>query len=77
MGNIKNSYLAEEDISSLKSFGKCLGFSDACCQRENAAMLIDYIDIKSDELRVKYAEESKLYKSLSVMTALLVTIVIF
>ncbi len=75
--NKKGSFLLEEDIKKLMSFGKSLGFCDSSYQVSNAKSTIDNIDNKMDELRRKLAEEGKLYKSLGVMVGLLAVVVIF
>lgn len=73
----KGSFLSEEDIKSLISFGKGLGFADRQCQSTNADMEIEYINGKQEELRGKYAKEAKLFRSLGILMGLLAAVVIF
>lgn len=75
-GNTKNSFLSKDDIESLCSFGKGLGFSDGSFQEENINIAVSFIDTKMKELRERYLKESKLYRSLSVMTGLLAAVVV-
>ncbi len=72
----KDSFLDNEDKNNLAKFGKGLGFSGIGGQSSSIKLVIDYIDEKTDELNKKYQEEKRLYRSLSVMAALLGVVVI-
>jgi len=75
--SFKGSFLSDEDKKSIRSFGRGLGFADANCQVSNINMTLSYIDEKKDELKDKYIEQSRLYKSLGIMAGLMAVVVIF
>jgi len=71
------TFFKSDDIDMFIAFGKILGGSDKECQLSNIDTVIDYIDMKSDELIKKNSKDSRLFKSAGVLGGILIVVVLF
>lgn len=71
------TFFKSDDIDILTAFGKILGGSDKQCQLSNIDTVIDYIDMKSEELLKKNSKDSRLFKSAGVLSGILIVVVLF
>lgn len=71
------TYFKSEDIDIFAAFGKILGGSDKDCQLSNIDTVIDYIDMKAEELIRKNTKDSRLFKSAGVLCGILIVVVLF
>lgn len=72
-----NSRFSNEDIEAFKYFGKTLGYLDYENQESIGRMAIDYIDLTLKSLRERFEKMRKLYRSMGVLSGLLVVIILF
>ncbi len=69
-------YFTSDEILELKSLSTILGESDIDMQLKNISLLIEYIDKEVEELHKLSYKESKMYKSISVLTSFLIIILL-
>lgn len=70
-------YFDDEDLEAFYSFGKILGYMDANQQMNNIDIALYYIKQKEDSLREKGIKNAKLYKSVGILSGLLIAVILF
>lgn len=71
------TFFKSEDIDMFVAFAKVLGGSDKECQLSNIDTVIDYINMKSEELLKKNSKDARLFKSAGVLGGILIVVVLF
>lgn len=71
------TFFKKEDVNTFVAFGKILGGSDKECQLSNIDTVIDYINMKSEELLKKNSKDSRLFRSAGVLGGILIVVVLF
>ena len=72
----KHMHLDKEDIAQLEALGKTLGCQDKKLHRGNIENLIESIDITARRLAAAAEANRKMYRSLGLLTGLLISIMI-
>jgi len=75
--NIRITNLNKEDTEDLVSFGKIVGYLDKNMQLKNIQLYIKSLEDEIIKSREDKIIKSKLYKSLGLLSGLLITIVLF
>lgn len=68
--------LAPEDFEYLERFGKTLGYLDAKMQTESIEAVVSEIDDKIDLLNVRSAKNKRMYRSVGIISGILITVVL-
>jgi len=71
------SFYAPEDISVLDGFGKTLGYLDKPMQLNAINYAISYIDEKTAALQAAGDKSKRMYRSLGVISGLLITVLLW
>ena len=71
-----NTYLNKEDIENIKSFGKMLGKTDKEGQVSHLELTKTFIEIQIEKARREEEKNSKLYKTLGVVSGLGLVIIL-
>jgi len=71
------SHMHNEDWDIIEGFGKTLGYLDKNMQQNAIDYAINYIDEKSAELHLQGDKNKRMYRSLGVISGLLVTVVLW
>ena len=71
-----NSYLKAADLNLFKELGETLGFQNQKMQLNNIDLYIDRLSNTIEEERDKMEQEVKVYRTLAMMTGVLVSIVL-
>lgn len=77
MQGCKQSYFRAEDIETFSDFGRALGYLDKGQQISNIKITRDYIETTQDTLRKHSQKNSKIYRSMGILTGLLIAIILF
>jgi len=64
------------DIEQFMSLGSSLGYLDGEMQLNGIEMVISYIDMVTEELKVSSDKNKKMYRSLGVLGGILIVIVL-
>jgi stage III sporulation protein AB len=75
--NRKRTFLTEEDVNVLESFGKTLGYLDAQMQLNSIAYVTDYIEGKINSLREQSDRNKRMYRSLGWIGGGLIAVVLW
>jgi len=75
-GELKNSYLKQEDFDWLSNFGKTLGFLDTTMQLNSIDLTVSYIDSKTEALAIQSEKHKKMYGSLGILGGLLTVVIL-
>ena len=75
-GNLKKSYLKEEDFEVLDRFGENLGCLDRQMQIDNAEFYINEISEHIKNVSNNLKEKSKVYKSISVSVGICIVLML-
>jgi stage III sporulation protein AB len=71
-----SSYLKDEDVDQLVSFGKTLGYLDSGMQLSGISILCDYINDKIAVLNESKHKNKRMYQSLGALSGLLIIVVL-
>lgn len=70
------TYLKKEDLGGFKEIGDTLGYQNQKMQLSNVDLYIDRLSALIDDDREKMAETIKVYRTLAMMTGVLIAIVL-
>lgn len=70
-----STFFHRDDIESLQSFGKTLGYLDKKMQISAICLLIENIDAKVDTLSAAAQKNSRMYRSLGVLGGMLIAVI--
>lgn len=73
---VGKTFLKKEDLTKLKEIGDTLGYQNQKMQLSNIDLYIDRLSVSIEEDREKMAETIKVYRTLAMMTGVLVSIVL-
>jgi len=73
----ENTFLAAEDRAVLEDFGKTLGYLDKTMQKNSIEYAVTYIDEKAATLQKQSDKNTRMYRSLSIIGGLLITVVLW
>lgn len=73
---VGNTYLKEKDLINLKEIGETLGYQDQKMQISNIDLYIDRLSACIEEDKEKMGEQVKVYRTLAMMTGVLLAIVL-
>lgn len=68
--NLKDTYLKQEDLEELKTFGKNLEYA------EGLKLYLEQLDYKIKNIREEYTAKQKLYRSLGIMGGVFLVILL-
>lgn len=71
-----NTYLSKEDIENIKSFGKMIGKTDKEGQVNHLELTKTFIEIQIEKARKEEEKNSKLYKTLGLVSGLTLVIIL-
>ena len=71
-----NTYLNKEDVENIKGFGKMLGKTDKEGQISHIELTKTFIEIQIEKAKKEEAQNSKLYKTLGVVSGLAFVIIL-
>lgn len=74
--NKEKTYLSKDDLELLYSFGRTLGYLDRQQQIANVDITIASIEFTQDMLRRRYEKNSKIYRSMGVLSGVLIAVVL-
>lgn len=72
----EKTYLSKEDIDVLFSFGKAVGYLDRQQQISNIEITISYIEQVKQQLEKRLEKNSKIYRTIGILSGLLIAIVL-
>ncbi len=67
---------SKEDLETIISFGKVLGYLDKELQINNIDIIVEYIDKTNEFINEKIEKESKMYQSLGILGAMLLVLLL-
>ena len=73
---VGNTYLKEKDLINLKEIGETLGYQDQKMQISNIDLYIDRLSACIEEDKEKMGEQVKVYRTLAMMTGVMLAIVL-
>jgi len=76
-GQKKRAYLAAEDWDAIESFGKTLGYLDKQMQQSAITVTTDYINEKTAALQAQSDKSKRMYRSLGVISGLLLVVLLW
>lgn len=71
-----NTFLKKEDLARFKELGDTLGYQNQKMQLSNIDLYLDRLSFSIDEDREKMADTMKVYRTLAMMTGVLLSIVL-
>lgn len=74
--NKEKTYFSKEDMDMLFSFGKAVGYLDRQQQISNIEIAVSYIEQTQQYLEKRAGKNSKIYRSMGILSGLLVAIVL-
>lgn len=74
--NKEKTYFSKEDMDMIFSFGKVLGYLDKQQQMNNIEIAVSYIEHTQHYLEKKAEKNSKIYRSMGILSGLLIAVVL-
>jgi len=75
--HIKDTYLSKSDKAILLSFGSALGYLDKETQKNSIDLCILYLEDEMKKLDLHHQKNGRLYKSLGILSGLLIVILLY
>ena len=76
-GTKGKTFMAAEDLAVLDGFGKTLGYLDKLMQQNAIDYAVGYVDEKVSTLQAQGDKNKRMYRSLGVITGLLITVILW